>query len=137
MKTLLRVVLAAGILAELGAAVRAQSGEPRYSSQYENCVKGAGGATFPTSVCITEEHKRWDAELNQQYRAIRGKLQDARRNGFDAAQIAWVSYRDANCAFYNNPDGGTIARLEANSCMLEMTARRVMELRSIRESVDR
>ena len=137
MKTLVRIVVATGILAASGAAARAQSGEPRYSSQYENCVKGAGGATFPMIVCINEEHKRWDAELNQQYRAIRGKLQDARRNGFDAAQIAWVSYRDANCAFYNNPDGGTLARLEANSCMLEMTARRVLELRSIRESSDR
>ncbi len=127
----------AAAIAALPALAGAQTAEPRYSGQYQECMKGAQGATAPTVVCITEEYRRWDAELNRQYRAIRGKLADARRNGFDAAQIAWVNYRDANCAFYNNPDGGTLARIDANSCMLEMTARRVMELRSIREGVDR
>jgi len=119
------------------AAPPASAEEPRYSSQYADCVKRAGGATFPMVECITAEHRRWDAELNQQYRFIRGKLDGGRRNGFDAAQLAWVSYRDANCSFYNDPEGGTIARLDANSCMLEMTARRVMELRDIRSRIER
>ena len=123
--------------ASIPSAASAQSGEPRMSSQYKDCVRRAGGATFPTIACMTEEHKRWDAELNLQYRAIRARLEGARRNGFDAAQHAWLGFRDANCSFYNDPDGGTIARINANSCMLEMTARRVMELRRIRNQVDR
>jgi uncharacterized protein YecT (DUF1311 family) len=118
-------------------AAPAAAEEPRYSPQYEACVKQAGGTTFPTIECIAQEHRRWDAELNQQYRFIRGRLDGARRNGFDAAQIAWVNYRDANCGFYNDPQGGTIARIDANSCMLEMTARRVIELRGIRGRVAR
>jgi uncharacterized protein YecT (DUF1311 family) len=132
MKLPFPLVAAAALLAAAGA--RAE--EPRYSAQYEACMKREQ-ATFPMIQCITEEHKRWDAELNRQYRFIRGKLPDARRNMFDSAQIAWVAFRDANCGFYNNPDGGTLARIEANSCMLEMTARRVMEFRTIREQVER
>jgi uncharacterized protein YecT (DUF1311 family) len=124
-------------LAACAAAAPAQSEEPRYSAQYAECIKRAGGATFPMIECITDEYRRWDAELNRQYRFIRSKLDGARRNGFDAAQLAWVSYRDANCGFYNDPEGGTIARLDANTCMLDMTARRVMELRDIRSRVER
>jgi uncharacterized protein YecT (DUF1311 family) len=132
-----KLALAAAIALSAAPAAFAQSEEPRMSAQFEQCVKRAGGATFPTIECMSEEHKRWDAELNQQYRAIRARLDGARRNGFDAAQHAWLGFRDANCSFYNDPNGGTIARLNANSCMLEMTARRVIELRRIRNDVDR
>ena len=130
-----RTIATLAAVAICAVAAPAAAEEPRYSSQYEDCVKRAGGVTFPTIECIAREHRRWDAELNLQYRFIRGKLEGARRNGFDAAQIAWVNYRDANCGFYNDPQGGTNARLDANSCMLEMTARRVMELRDIRGRV--
>ena len=83
-------------------------------------------------------HSRRKAMIGTQGQPSHNHLLDGgRRNGFDAAQLAWVSYRDANCSFYNDPEGGTIARLDANTCMLDMTARRVMELRDIRSRVER
>lgn len=43
-------------------------------------------------------------------------------------QRKWMAYRDANCQFYADPDGGILARVAANACLLRMTAERVEEL---------
>jgi uncharacterized protein YecT (DUF1311 family) len=49
------------------------------------------------------------------------------------AQRAWIKFRDANCAFLNDPDGGQEARMMANECVLRMTAERANEVASFAE----
>jgi len=49
------------------------------------------------------------------------------------AQRAWIKYRDTNCDFYYDPDGGTLARVNANSCMMTSTADRARELESFKQ----
>lgn len=51
------------------------------------------------------------------------------------AQRAWVQYRDANCAFYADPDGGTAAGVAANDCMLREIAERAAELRLLTQEL--
>ena len=48
-------------------------------------------------------------------------------------QRAWIKYRDANCGFYDDPDGGSLARVSANDCMMATTTRRARELESFRQ----
>jgi uncharacterized protein YecT (DUF1311 family) len=46
-------------------------------------------------------------------------------------QRAWLKFRDANCAFYDDPDGGTLARVLSNECMMTQTAQRAQELEAM------
>ncbi len=44
-----------------------------------------------------------------------------------AAQLAWIRYRTANCAFYAAGEG-SIRQTEAAMCMRDMTQSRAIEL---------
>jgi uncharacterized protein YecT (DUF1311 family) len=47
------------------------------------------------------------------------------------AQRAWIKFRDVNCRFYYDPDGGTAALLAGNGCFLQATADRAKELKNL------
>ena len=68
------------------------------------------------------------SSLTKPYKALTTEPPPPRRAQLLEAQRAWIKYRDANCAFYYDPDGGTLARVNANSCMLTATAERAREL---------
>ncbi|MHA5056117.1 lysozyme inhibitor LprI family protein [Acinetobacter schindleri] len=44
-----------------------------------------------------------------------------------------MRYRDANCDFDADPNGGTIATVKSNNCYMEATAERATELENLRE----
>jgi len=102
--------------------------EPQYSREYAKCMDKTNGVTFDMIECINAETKRQDARLNQNYKALMAAQTGKQRNALLAAQRAWIAFRDANCDFYYDPDGGTAARLAAYSCHLHMTASRADEL---------
>jgi hypothetical protein len=54
-----------------------------------------------------------------------------RKKQLQLAQDAWVAYRDENCEFYYDPDGGTIAAVNANDCFMSATAARAKELETL------
>ena len=56
------------------------------------------------------------------------ELEPARKKQLQTVQRLWLQFRDANCDFYADPDGGTLARLGANECMMTLTAQRAQEL---------
>jgi len=87
-------------------------------------------STTDVVECIGVEHKAQDRNLNAAYKALMGSLSSERQKQLRTAQRAWITYRDANCDFYFDPDGGTIARLQANECVLSMTAQRAAELQA-------
>ena len=45
------------------------------------------------------------------------------------AQRAWIKFRDTNCGFYADPEGGSAARMTANECFLNATVDRAKELK--------
>lgn len=100
----------------------------RYSKAFTTCMDGSGGVTFDMVECMNAELTRQDAKLNAEYKVLMKSLSTERKTQLRNAQRAWITYRDENCAFYYDPDGGTMARLEANMCMLRMTAERANEL---------
>ena len=78
--------------------------------------------------CISAEYERQDERLNQLYQTLMTSLDYERRETLRAAQRAWIEFRDANCDFYFDPQGGTAARLAANGCIMSETAERADEL---------
>lgn len=103
------------------------------SKQYAACMDKSGGTTMDMIECITGETQRQDARLNKAYKTVMAELAPARKKQLLEAQRAWIKFRDTNCSFYDDPDGGTMARVSANGCMLTTTAERARELESFRQ----
>ena len=126
----MRVVLAATLALAILVPIRAFGAEPAYSASHRQCMARAGGITASMVACITEEYRRFDARLNAAYRIALRQRPD-RRDALVRAERAWLNYRTANCDYYLDPDGGTLARVAANDCVLRMTAERTLELEAI------
>jgi len=88
---------------------------------YAACMGKSGGVTMDMIGCITAQHQRQDARLNNAYKAVMAELSPPRKKQLHNAQRAWITYHDANCAFYDDPDGGTLARVNANAFMMTAT----------------
>ena len=127
---LLRCLSAA--LAIAAAPLAASAHETGLSKPYAACMDKSGGVTMDMIGCITAEHQRQDARLNNAYKAVMAELAPPRKKQLQNAQRAWLNYRDANCTFYDDPDGGTLARVNANVCMMTATAERARELESFK-----
>lgn len=102
------------------------------SAQYTACMDKAGGVTLSMVECIVAEHGRQDKRLNTVYSTLMAELEPQRKKQLQAAQRLWLQYREANCSFYMDPEGGSLARVAANSCQLQMTAQRAQELAGLK-----
>ena len=103
------------------------------SQQHAACMDKSGGTTMDMIECITAETQRQDTRLNKAYKGAMAELSPARKKQLLEAQRAWLKFRDANCVFYNDPDGGTLARVNANDCMMTATAARAGELERFKQ----
>jgi uncharacterized protein YecT (DUF1311 family) len=99
----------------------------------------AGGSIQPTVYygCLTQltsdrttelqqakgasmSYEAADQELNNVYQALQDYLSPAEQEQLTDAQLAWIDYRDAHCAF----EGG-----DTNACLAQVTETRVQHLR--------
>lgn len=110
------------------AWLTASAQDAALSPQYATCMEKAGGVTVGMIDCTTAETSRQDARLNRAYQAAMAAQPPERKKQLQTAQRAWIKFRDANCDFYNDPDGGSLARVGANQCMLTSTANRAQEI---------
>lgn len=121
--------LCAALVAALPLISSAQ--DAPLSKQYDACMSKAV-ATVDMVDCMTAETKRQDAGLNAAYKELQAELNAGRKKQLLEAQRAWIKFRDTNCDFYYDPEGGSLARLAANDCILTMTANRAQELRNLK-----
>ena len=99
----------------------------RYSPVYEGCMRKAG-STLDMIDCAERENDRWDARLNRAYQARMTSFNDRQRGALKRAQKAWMLFRDADCAAYEDDDWGTISKIDASQCVLRRTVERTVEL---------
>jgi uncharacterized protein YecT (DUF1311 family) len=103
------------------------------TKEYSTCMDNSGGVTSNMLDCIGVETKHQDARLNKAYKEIMTQLSESRKKELKDAQRAWIKYRDANCKFYNDPDGGTMATLNSSDCFMSATASRAKELENLKQ----
>jgi uncharacterized protein YecT (DUF1311 family) len=111
----------------VGSVSAVHANEDFFTSSYSRCMDGTV-STFDMIECIGSELEYQDGLLNENYKTLMQTLTPNRKESLKKTQRLWVQYRDANCDFYLDPDGGTLARLQASECVLNMTARRANEL---------
>ncbi|WP_305968380.1 MULTISPECIES: lysozyme inhibitor LprI family protein [unclassified Mameliella] len=108
----------------------------------EACVEDNGYATMVLSGCYARELDWWDARLNDSYAfAIRyAKQADIENAGFGPSQEealremqrAWITYRDAKCAYARSHwGGGTGAGPAGVECLLRETAEQTWYIESM------
>ncbi|WP_043420381.1 lysozyme inhibitor LprI family protein [Cupriavidus basilensis] len=120
-KTLLSALL-------LAASFAAQADETLLSRQYGACMSRPDVTTAGMHACISAETARQDKGLNAAYQSLQQGIAPARKPKLLDAQRAWLKFRDANCSFQADPDGGTLAGVNAAACVMQMTADRAKEL---------
>ena len=115
----MRLLLALG-MALLGGAVQARE----YGGQTSQAAM---------SECAGQAYRKSDAALNAAYREIVARLADdeAGRGRLQAAQRAWLAFRDAECAFATaaSADGSIHPYLRA-TCIETLTAARLDQLQA-------
>ena len=87
------------------------------------------GGTQQMVDCLAAATAKWDKRLNAAYREALADKETpaAQREQLRKAQRLWLQYRDANCDYYAKGEG-SISRLNAGSCLFDMTKSRAKEL---------
>jgi uncharacterized protein YecT (DUF1311 family) len=101
------------------------------TQEYLTCMDKSKGVTPEMMDCMSAETARQDARLNENYKRLMSKVSAKRKKTLLEAQRAWIKFRDLNCEFYYDADGGTAARLASNDCFLQATADRAKELKNL------
>ena len=88
--------------------------EVPYSTDYNKCMDKAAGVTANMITCIGTEVALQDKALNANYKALKEDLKAVRQKQLVEVQKTWLKFRDTNCQFYADPDGGSMQRVLAN-----------------------
>jgi uncharacterized protein YecT (DUF1311 family) len=118
-----------------------QGGDPGLSKEFKPCMdraeKTAGEAQIQQAfTCMDTERKKQDARVTRSYNSILGKLPEEGKKRLTAAQTAWQRFRDAQCAFYAEPEGPLPAKATNAECRLSITVGRANELESINSTIN-
>ena len=109
------------------AAVGAQA-QPKHDCKDVNNL-----SEQETTACAFESFDAQDRELNQLYRQLLKKAGADSGKQLQAAQRAWLQFRDLECVFESPDAAGSLGPLEKASCMAELTKERVADIkRSLR-----
>lgn len=74
------------------------------------------------TACADKALKASDAQLNKTYRALLAKSSAAGKQNLQAAERAWIAYRDAQCTFNTlGSAGGSVHALAYASCATGLT----------------
>src|SRR4030095_481512 len=87
-------VLVCGALLLLGISVPAPA---QRKKKPEPCASVLSQADM--NICWGNEYKKADVELNQAYRKLAAMVDGEQKEQLKEAQLAWLKYRDTNCAF--------------------------------------
>lgn len=106
--------------------------DPDKTKDYVACMDKAGGVTSEMLNCISDEMNRQDARLNENYKGLLSKLAKKRMGELQEAQRAWIKFRQLNCNLYGSAyEGGSLAQVAVNDCVLEATTDRASELKRL------
>ena len=87
---------------------------------------------FNLNFCAAQAAKNADQQLNQAYQKAIAKFKGTpQEKQLVDAQLNWIKFRDADCAFSSDRfKGGTIAPMIHSGCIARLTQQRTKELES-------
>jgi uncharacterized protein YecT (DUF1311 family) len=83
-----------------------------------------------------DDYKKSDAELNRVYKDLMGHLTAEQKKAMIDAELAWIRFRDANCACWALPHkGGSLHPLMYFGYMKSMTDDRIKQLKDMKRDL--
>ncbi|MDX8515960.1 lysozyme inhibitor LprI family protein [Mesorhizobium captivum] len=83
------------------------------------------------TFCANTDYEAADAKLNAACKDIVGGNDEKANKLLQAAQRAWIAFRDAECAYSTaDSEGGSIHPMEVSQCLTELTNERTKQLTS-------
>ncbi|MFD4837468.1 lysozyme inhibitor LprI family protein [Achromobacter sp. NPDC058515] len=85
------------------------------------------------NLCADQAYRKSDADLNAAYKDLMTRLKDDKNGAtqLQAAQKAWLFFRDAECAFSSGgTTGGSAYPMVLSMCLDKLTQARTKELRA-------
>jgi uncharacterized protein YecT (DUF1311 family) len=79
-------------------------------------------------ACYGRERLVWDNILNDSFRRLREKLDDAQKVKMREMQQAWIASRDKTCNFFYDYYEGSMANPMIAACEAHETGRRALFL---------
>lgn len=107
------------------------SAPSNYSKSQVACPNARTQAEI--NQCLGQDAKEADKKLNQTYQQLikRYDAGSAERQKLVDAQLAWIKYRDATCAFsYTRFAGGSIAPSVYSNCIKRVTEQRITDFQN-------
>lgn len=91
------------------------------------------------SQCASQSAKQEDDELNDVYRQLRKAISGSPQEELLIdAQLAWISFRDADCAYAASLfEGGSQEPQVRNDCIARLTRQRTDQLKQYLTSAER
>lgn len=111
--------------------VRSQSNQTAPSDPIpDNCDEPA--TQLDMNLCAKAFHVEEDARLNEVYQSLKANLSPDRQAKLVAAEKAWITFRDQNCAFVRQQfSGGSVEPSIYYGCLSQITANRTAELQQL------
>jgi uncharacterized protein YecT (DUF1311 family) len=83
------------------------------------------------TICAGVDYQAADAKLNAAYKDLVARNDEKANKLLQAAQRAWIAFRDAECAYATADSvGGSIHPMEVSQCLTEVTNERTKQLTS-------
>lgn len=102
------------------------------SAAYGQCMDRSGGVTSAMINCAGAEVQRQDKELNEIYQGLMAKASTLQKTKLREAQRRWLAHRDSACELVTVfGGGGSLDRVVANSCAVDVIARQVRFLKNL------
>ncbi len=93
--------------------------------------------TVEINICASREYQAADKKLNSAYQALRSRLDRQQQKRITDAQLAWIKFRDATCAYEGGVfQGGTAAGPIGTSCLARITQQRTKELEGYLQDIN-
>ena len=99
-------------------------------NSYYKCAEKTEGVTQAIQDCIEEEYEYQGGRLNSAYQKLMEEFPVHRRDALRYEQRGWLVERDQKCDWEAETEGQA-QRLDANDCLLKMTAARADELEAM------
>jgi uncharacterized protein YecT (DUF1311 family) len=88
----------------------------------DKCFVSDAQTTLEMATCYTKGLALWDQELNRYYKDLMESLNPEQKQAVQAAQRAWLQYRDAEGAAFGAVDNeGTLSRVSRASEAMRLT----------------
>lgn len=85
--------------------------------------------TVEMNICASREYQVADKKLNSAYQSLKSRLDRQQQKRVTDAQLAWIKFRDATCAYERGEfEGGTATGPVETSCLARTTQQRTKEL---------